>query len=43
VWLGAAIGVVALVAGCTSAASGRHDAGMASNGGTIHGSGMEEA
>lgn len=35
-WLGAAIGVVALLAGCSSA-SGGNGAGMGSNGGTMHG------
>ncbi|HZD72971.1 MAG TPA: hypothetical protein VE776_03645, partial [Actinomycetota bacterium] len=38
VWLGAAIGVVALLAGCSSAASGGNGAGIGRNGGgTMHG------
>lgn len=37
VWFGVAIGVVALLAGCSSAASGGGGAGTGSNGGTMHG------
>lgn len=39
VWLGAVIGAVALVAGCSSAPSGGGGAGMGGAGGTMHGSG----
>ncbi|HZC99370.1 MAG TPA: hypothetical protein VFA46_03995 [Actinomycetes bacterium] len=40
VWLGAVVGAVALLAGCSSAPSGGHGAGMSGNGGTMHGGGM---